>query len=72
MFQYVQLRTWSLFMFHGKLFFMILYLGLCVNTLSGHDTVYDLTKLLMYWHDNRQRLPIRRLLCLLETHNVIV
>jgi hypothetical protein len=29
-------------------------------------TAYGLTKLLLYWHDNRQRLPIRRLLCLLE------
>jgi hypothetical protein len=29
-------------------------------------TPYGLNKLLLYWHDNRQRLPIRRLLCLHE------
>jgi hypothetical protein len=27
---------------------------------------YGLTKLLLYWHDTRQRLPIRRLLCPLD------
>jgi hypothetical protein len=29
-------------------------------------TAYGLSKLLLYWHDYRQRLPIRRLLCLRE------
>jgi hypothetical protein len=29
-------------------------------------TAYGLTTLLLYWHDNRQRLPIHRLLCLLD------
>jgi hypothetical protein len=42
------------------------------DSCGASATAYGLTRLLPYWHDNRQRLPIRRLLCLLDTHNVIV
>jgi hypothetical protein len=36
------------------------------DSFGASATAHCLTKLLLYWHDNRQLLPIRRLLCLLE------
>jgi hypothetical protein len=36
------------------------------DSFGSSATTYGLTKLLLYWHDNRQSLPIHRLLCLLE------
>jgi hypothetical protein len=36
------------------------------DSCGASATAYGPTRLLLYWHDNRQRLPIRRLLYLLE------
>jgi hypothetical protein len=42
---------------------LVLHYG---GSFGSSAAAYGLIKLLLHWHDNRQRLPICRLLCLLE------